>query len=246
MELHRRSPRLSLRGRLAPVLLVILAVLATGACGGGDGDGDDGPASPSEAGIDDDDKAQAANLRLTDFPPGWERQPAPLNPPDDPDDRRFSECMGRPPAPTLRTALADSDNFSTGELTRANSSAQVMRTEAIAVEDMAALRGDRAIPCLSERLRAELAGQSPAGGPPFALRVLDRLDYPTMGDETVAFRLTVDAPSVGAGTTLYVDQVFVRKGRMEVSTSFVDLGRPFPTELGETLVRKLADRAVAN
>jgi hypothetical protein len=230
------------------VVLVVLSLLATGACnGGGDDEDDPGAATPSGAALeDDDDKAQAANFRLSDFPPGWERRPAPLNPPDDADDRRFSECMGRPPAVELRTALADSDNFSTGELTRANSSAQVMRTEAIAREDIASLRGEKAIPCLSERLRAELAGQSPPGGPPFALRSLDRLEYPTVADDTVAFRVTVDAPSVRSGATLYVDQVFVRKGRMEVSFAFVDLERPFPSELGETLVRKLAERASAN
>ena len=226
---------------LAAAALVAVAILA--ACNGGNGDDD----PPARGATVDDDKAQAANFRLSDFPPGWEREPAPLNPPDNADDRRFSECMGRPPAVDLRTAIADSDNFSTGDFTRANSSAQVMRTEEIARDDIAALKSEKAIPCLRERLNAELATQSPPGSPPFELRSLDRMDVPAdLGDDAVGFRATVTAPPRGAGAVLVIDQVFVKKGNMEVSTSFIEPERPFAADLEETLLRKLVERAGAN
>lgn len=228
------------RRRRGALLAGTVLVVAVG-CGGGD---DEGGAEPAErATSSDEETVQAANLRLTDFPPGWERSPAAVRRPDSPEDVRFSECMGRPPSRENRTALADSDDFSTGRFTRANSSAQAVRTEEIAREDFAALRTERALPCLRERLDAQLASQQPAGGPPFQQQSLTRLDIPNVADETVAFRVTVSAPSVEPGATLYIDQVFVRKGRVELSTSFVELDGPFSAELAQSLLGKVAARA---
>ena len=224
-----------MRVRFAALALALVFA----ACGGG---GDDSEGS-GPTGAADDDIAQAANFRLTDFPPGWERSPGALQRPDGPDDRRFAECLGRPYASEIRTSLANSDNFATGELTRANSSAQVMRTQAIAEADFAALRSERALGCLGQRLDAQLAEQSPQGASPFTRRSLQRAEVPPMGDETLGFRMVVDAPSVAAGATLVVDQVFVRKGRVEISTSFVEKERPFPDELRHTLLTKLVERA---
>ena len=233
MELHRRRARL--RAALAAL------ALACAACSGGGG-GDSDSAKPGSAAADDE-VAQAANFRLTDFPPGWERSRAAVDPPDSPEDRRFDECMGRPHASEVRTAIANSDNFATGQLTRANSSTQLVKTDAIARDDYAALRGERAIPCLSERLDSDLSTQTPAGGQPFTRRSLERVDVPNLADETVAFRMLVAAPSVGPTATVVVDQVFVRKGRVEISASFVDQERPFPADLQQSLLRKLVDRA---
>ena len=233
MELHRQRPRLT--AALAALALTLVA------CGGGGG-GDDGTADDG-TGSADDEVAQAANFRLTDFPPGWERTPGAVDPPDSPADRRLDECMGRPPASAVRTSIANSDNFGSGRLTRANSAVQLVRTEAIARDDFAALRGHRALGCLGERLDAELATQTPAGGPPFTRRSLERVEVPNLADETVAFRMLVDAPSLGPSATVVVDQVFVRRGRVEISTSFVEPERPFPAELQHTLLRKLVERA---
>ena len=230
------------RRKLIPNLAVLLAVVLVG-CGGGDGgEADEGAAAPTV----DEDIAQAVNLRLTDFPGGWERQPAALRRPDSPEDLRFSACMGRPPARELRTALADSDNFATGQLTRANSSVQVMRNAQLAQDDLAALRTPVAIPCLRERLDTQLATQNPPNGPPYQQRALERLESGNVGDEAVAFRATVAAPSVSPTAVLFVDLVFARKGRVEVSTSFVDLDQPFPADLSRSLLAKLLERAPPN
>ncbi|MDQ3979013.1 MAG: hypothetical protein M3314_05610 [Actinomycetota bacterium] len=238
MELHRRSPGL----RAAGAALVVVA-LALGACGGGDSGKRDEVAPNSDFGLADDEIAQAANFRLTDFPPGWQRSPGAVDPPDSPEDRRFDECMGRPQASEVRTSIANSDNFATGQLSRANSAAQLVRTEQIARDDFAALRGERAVPCLAERLDAELATQTPQGGQPFTRRSLERFEVDNVADETIGFRMVVDAPSVGPSATVVVDQVFVRKGRVEISTSFIEPERPFPAELRQSLLRKLVERA---
>ena len=218
-----------------------MALAALASCGGGGGD--DAREGLSERALADDDVAQAANLRLTDFPPGWQRSPAAVDRPDSPEDLRFDQCMGRPHASEVRTSVANSDNFATGQFTRANSSTQLVKTEAIARDDFAALRGDRALPCLGERLDADLTNQTAPAGQPFARRSLDRIEVPNLAEETVGFRMVVDAPSVGPGATLVVDQVFVRKGRAEIATSFVEQDRPFPAELQLSLVRKLVERA---
>ncbi len=234
MELHRR------RARLTAALAALAFVLV--ACGG-DGGGAEGGDGADQSALADDEIAQAANFRLTDFPPGWARSPGAVDPPDSPEDRRFDECMGRPQASEVRTSIANSDNFATGQMTRANSGVQLVRTEAIAREDFSALRSDRAIPCLGERLDAELAPQTPAGGQPFTRRSLERVEAENLADDTVAFRMVVDAPSVGPSATLVVDQVFVRKGRVEISTSFVEPERPFSPDLQRSLLRRLVERA---
>jgi hypothetical protein len=220
-----------------------VAALALAGAVGCDRNEDSGRAElPSKDEDKDEGTARAANLRLTDFPPGWERSPGGLRRLDTPDDLRFAECMGRPAGLATRTAAADSDNFSTGEFTRANSSAQVMRTEEIARDDLAALRTERAVPCLRVRVDAELARQAPANGPPFQQQALERLDFATLGDDTAAFRSTVSAPSVGPGVVLIIDHVFIRKGRVELSVAFVQRDAPFPNDLEQSLLGKMLGR----
>jgi hypothetical protein len=244
---RRLVPRRLRRQLGRRLTLVVTGLLLTVplACGGGGDDNNGGaaPGTPEPGNASDDEIARAANLRLTDFPPGWQRSPAAVRRPDSPEDVRFTECMGRPPSRENRTALADSDNFSTGRFTRANSSVQVVRTEDIAREDLAALRTDRALPCLRERVEAQLAAQQPSGAPPFQQQSLNRLDVANVADETVAFRVTVSAPSVEPGATLTIDQIFVRKGRVELNTSFIELDGAFSTDLAQTLVQKMAARA---
>jgi hypothetical protein len=232
------------RRRVAAALVALVALVVAGACGGGgggEGGGDGGGGGALSA---EDETARAVNMRLNDLPSGagWERLPAGIDQEGDEADRRFADCMDRPPPETLRVAVADSDDFSTRTgINRASSTVQVMRTEDIARDDFAALATDRAVECLKARLDDQL--ERDEGPVPAAGTTLERIDFPPFGDDTAAFRYRADAGQGGQTVSLVVDLVFVRKGRLEISAGFVSSGQAVPATVQREAVEKMVARA---
>ena len=232
----RRAPAAT---AAAVALLVALA-----ACGDGGGKGGTDSESATTGPRDDATVAKEANLRLTDFPTEWRSSPV------DPattaaataGNRTLALCMGRPAPEDIRTAEADSDDFSAQDTRRVSSSVQLVRTEEIAKDDFAVLTGDKSLSCHKTGIDAEFARQLPASAAPQT--TIERLQLPTFGDETVAFR--VSATTINNNNQqvrTYIDLVFVRRGRAELSGSFLNVGTPFPTDLERTLLQRMVGRA---
>jgi hypothetical protein len=222
--------------RLTAVLLLVLLV----ACGGGgDGPGDD-VLGPGER--DDQAVAEEANLRLSDFPDEWRADPVPAGAEDATaaSGRTFAACVGRPPPEEGRTALAGSEDFSSRETRRVSSSAQMVESVEAAVADFEALRTDRALQCRKAQIDAEFLRQLPESAPE---TLIERLDLPQFGDETVAFRVQAMSLAGGSAVRTYIDLVFVRKGRAQLSASFIDRNTPFPAELQRSLLQRMVGRA---
>lgn len=217
-------------------------VMLTACGGGGGGDTAEDDATGTTAALDDQARAREANLRLSDFPMEWKSSPLPADAEqvNARNNRALAACMGRPPPEELRTAIADSNDFSAADTRRVTSSVQLVRTEEIAREDFAALEGEKSLACHLTQIESEFRRQLPAANPQVSM---DRFEVPQFGDETVAFR--VDATSLAEGVQIrtFIDLVFIRKGRAELSVSFINRGTPFPTELRQSLLQRMVGRA---
>lgn len=239
--------------RIRGISLALVAVLGVGACGNGGDEGDDqalsttttagSPGAPSATSApgpaDDQAVVDRIVLKASDFPPGWTSTPAE---PDagDAGDKALAECLGVP-LPENRPE-AESPEFSRGELTQVSSSAELAATEEEAASEFAALEGPKANPCFKQQFDKALAEQ--AGDVTFAPAEIEVLEPPTAGDEALALRLTtgISAPD-GSTVAIYADFVFIRKGRAEISLSFINAGQPFDSALAGGLTQKLASRA---
>jgi len=135
-----------------------------------------------------------------------------------------------------------SDEFSLGDGMRITSRTQTMRDAAAARADLAAQRGDRGPLCLRQRLRNQIDRSAVGGGAPESVTV-DRLPDPDVGDETVAFRATLNYRAGDAGPkTISVDFVTVRKGKVEVAVTFSSAQQPFPTDLERDVLTRVVGR----
>jgi len=227
----------------AAALAAALA-LALAACGGGDGVVEDDPTlSPTTRDGGDFAVAAAVNLGLADFPTEWRSTPVPAATADAnvENNRALADCMGRPRPEEIRTALADSEDFSAPDNRRVTSSVQVVRTEELARDDFAALRTDQALACHKAQIDAEFARQLPPEAS--AQTAIERLpDFPLFGEETVAYRLVATTLERGGQVRRVIDLVFLRKGRVEASVNFLNLNSAFPADLQRTLLQRMVSR----
>lgn len=230
----------------------VATLTVTAACGGGGG----GSAAPSSAKTpstpagntqsattaDDQALAQRANLRLADFPPEWKASPVDpaATAASEASDRAFADCMGRPPPEQVRTARADSQDFSAEETRRASSNVEVVRTVDIARDDFAAQRTDKALECRKAQIDAEFRRQVPDAVP---TTMIERLDLPQFGDQSLAFRVVAIGQVQGQEVRTYIDLAFVQKGRAEMSGGFINRTTPFPSDLEKTLLQRMVGRA---
>lgn len=229
-----------------PVTALVMALVLV-ACGGGGDDGDrveDDPTLAPTTGVRDDAAlARSANLRLADFPTEWRSTPIPPGTADAnvENNRALADCMGRPRPEEIRTALADSEDFSARDTRRVTSSVQLVRTEDLARDDFAALRTDQALSCHKAQIDAEFARQLPPEASP-QTAIERQADFPLFAEETVAYRVTATTLEQGAQVRRVIDLVFLRKGRVEASVNFLNVGTPFPPELQRTLLQRMVAR----
>ncbi len=223
--IHLRSSR----NRQAAVAALAAVGLLLGACSGG------GDSAAKTA-------ARKATVERTDLPPDWTQGPAPDLVGSEGDDSRFAMCVGRPDPKTVRKADVQSDEFRSGDTLQVTSTVRAMPDDASARADLAALRGDRAGPCLRVRLTGAIDRQSAGGKAPASVTV-DRLPGLDVGDEAVAFRAKLTTPAGdGDPKTTYVDVVQVRKGKLEIALTLTSAGQPFPADLQRDLLNRIGAR----
>jgi hypothetical protein len=201
----------------------------------------DNSTSPSRP-TSDQGRADFANLQITDFPTEWKSTPVPADTTaaNAANERTFAQCMGRPPPDEERTAVGYSPDFSAADTRRVASSVQMAKTVEIAQADFQAQRADKAVGCQKAQLESEFRRQLPDAAPQLSL---DRLDVPVFGDEAVAFRADVTSVAEGVQVRTLIDLVFVRKGRVEMSVSFVNRTSAFPQDLQRSLLQRMVGRA---
>ena len=179
-------------------------------------------------------------LRQGDFPPGWMSEPS-----DDPGDEEAEAALRRCAGLEVGTAErpeARSPDFSVGDaITQASSSVDRAPDLATVDREYAAITGPRFLDCATRQFDEVIAQE--ATGAQFAPARAARLPFPAYGDGTAAVRLTTTLSADGQQLPIVADLVFVRKGLLGMSFSFINAGGPFDAALAADLVGKVVARA---
>jgi hypothetical protein len=215
---------------------VVMMAMAFG-CGAGDASDRSHVASANATLPPPDDRAIArrAQLRLGDFPQGWQAH-------DDPDQQPAS-CKGIRGPRAAASGRAISPNFQLGDYPAATSSVLVYADEAEAGERFATLSARRTLRCLAKHVkeRSERSKLQLTVGEPSIARVRMR----ALGDQRKGGRVTLPLVAEGVDIDLVVDYLFVRVGRgvalLALGDTFSAFDGSLRNHLTATLTRRLAD-----
>jgi hypothetical protein len=234
--------------RLGAVVVACALVASCGGCGGND-------APRQELSLADQARAEKINFNAADFPAGWAKAAAVGAAGEggsDQVDRTIGECLTQEKEATLVTADASSEGFALGPL-RVSSNVTFGRSEASARSDLASLKTERARFCFKQAIETVTRQLEPVptsvDQTTTTLFLADvRVDAlpaaARYGDDSVALRATAVLRTIrGADIPVVSDLVVFVKGRALVFASFVASPMPFPPELEQTLLTKIAARA---
>jgi hypothetical protein len=241
---------------LVTVLVAVVTAVGLVACGSDSGDSG-GPVSledtRTEAQLADDRAAAGrALLVLDDFPPGWTAEPREEDIDDEAPDLevQMAECLEVDPALMGEAAVeVDSDTFSF-DGAEVESNVAILPTVAYADDTVAAFFKPQAQSCFEDVFRDVMEytlanpgeGEVLPEGVSFGEIQLDDLDFPDVGEDSRAFRVSMPIRMGLLSIDLYYDLVFVRVGRAMGSVTFLDDTTPFGAELAEDLARTFAAR----
>jgi hypothetical protein len=225
------------------------SVLLLAACGGGTkqqpaagGATTTTAASTATTGVSvaaDKATARALLLRLSDLPDGWRATQHRQDAFDKSANEQLAACVGRPSPETYTTVDLFSPDFSMGNA-GVFSEAELVKTADDFKADAAAVRGPRFASCV-KRILAKFAPRLASGASVQSI-VIQPLPVASYGQFSMAYRARITLTGQGQTLRLYDDEVFLGKGRVELSASFSDVGRPFDPGLRRALLAKLGAR----
>jgi hypothetical protein len=224
--------------RLFIVAFASAVVLACGSDAKHDSGGQAGPtgspAAPATNRADETSKAQGMLLTIHDFPSGWSEQPRVES-----GDDIFDQCGEEDFLKPGLTGLARTGEFSQG------SAAEIWQTlriyESPAAAETAVRESTKAeiFNCVLARINR---GQIDNNDWQYREASFGPISFPKISDQTIAIRLQMTAkarrPALISTAEVYIDAVYVRKGRVGFLVAGIDVLSPIPHEQIETLVRK--------
>jgi len=188
------------------------------------------------------DRTRAATLVLTaeDLPAGWVGSKHEKDSEDDAENQKISDCVGAFD-PKFQTAEVNGDDFDM-DTSEISSDVTVVDTRAHFLADVAALKGNKLLPCVesifTEDLPKSLAKTDP--GVKIANLKVSRLSSPTYGDVTVGFRVSLTVSGPGGTVPLFIDGYQYGAGRDEASVTFSGQGAPVDAELQQSILKTAA------
>ena len=242
-----------MRARTAVILLVVAVLAARGGdddVGSGDGSTttdstDDGSTVDIAA---DQQAAEDAILVLSDMPSEWvDTDDDADDAPDDVDvasEAVLADCFGLDPAivegdETDGEPTADSEFESPEGDLSVSSDVQVNPTASEGEDAMAALKGDDAAACFRDGFEA-FAEASDVGG--VGAVSVEPLEFEPLGDQSVAFRITIPIKTDEGTVVLLTDAVYATKGRASVSMEFSTPSEPWDIAEAVHLTELVLDR----
>jgi hypothetical protein len=182
-----------------------------------------------------------AQLRLSDFPSGWERS-------DDDSDSSDSPCDGIQQAKESTTAHGAGANFGHGDTTAATSAVYLYVDEGAAHTAFHQLTDSGTRVCIGKTFGEGIEKESKSKGPgqsdsaDVGKPTTGQLSMDPLGDERSAGRVTVPISAQGINVDLILDLVFVRAGRGIGIMIYIDAFSPFDDGLRADLTGKVVRR----
>lgn len=225
--------------RSALTAIVITLGLAVSACGGDKKPGGSGADTAA-------DRARARRLVLTatDMPAGWTgTQPTP-DPEADAQGKALAACAGAVDPDVAESASVEGQDF---EKDTASVSSEVtfVKTPDQARTDLAAITSSKFEPCAEKFAGDALRGELEGSGAALESVTFDPIAIDKYGDATQAFRMTATVVAGDQRLSIYLDLIFILKGRAEITVSFTEVGKPFDDTLKTSLLAKMGTKLAA-
>jgi hypothetical protein len=184
--------------------------------------------------------AQAAALKLSDFPSGWTSQPQSDDTENSTLQARLANCLGVSEAQfTSPPAHYQSPDFSDSNDNTASSEVGYRATAAEQAPVFALFASPKTPGCFSEAVTAAVNQEAKHPSDPnntlppnlkFGTATVSPMSFPSYGDKSLAYRVKVPITYQGLSIDAYVDLVVAIKGRADVLMDFEATSNPFPTD----------------
>lgn len=181
--------------------------------------------------------ARDAQLKLSDFPSGWEQK-----------DRTqesvlAGKCQGVEGPKAAASARQQSPKFEKTSR-QALSTVYIFADVPSAMRAFGELSSESTRVCLADAAGTYLSSQSQQGAE-FGKVTSAQVSSAPVGDESAVSRLTLPFKANGLGGHAYFDFVFVRVGRGVATVQFLDFFSPFEESLRTRLTTRVVDRLKA-
>ena len=213
-------------------------------------EGDDSTEASDENDQRDQELADSAVLTLDDMPSGWEVSPEDENADEQQDElnQAFADCLD------IDVSEIDSDNpsaesaFGNTDDEEITSDVEVADSAGEVKEYLDRFRHPDGQQCYRDVISDAFAKSMLAEGEDLELGdiTFNEVSFEDLGDDSIAFRLTVPVSSQGFEVELFVDVVAVAEGRVGVTTTFQSLFTPFDPEEALRLTEIVLDRIPAD
>jgi hypothetical protein len=214
----------------------VFTIAVTAGCGGGSS----GSAQSSST---DADSAARIDLQQRDFPAGWQAHPNPVTAPANANiERTLYSCLATPPPQSHTTANVNSPAFVLSAQ-QASSNVKLTHTTAQSQADYRILAQPAFGDCARQALLGTLPGALPAGSTVTSSSVRSVPATAPAGDQMTATAVSVNVVVQGGRTTVDAEFTRILRGRALVAVQTIGLGQPFPTDLGQSLVSSVENRA---
>lgn len=174
--------------------------------------------------MSDEELAEWTLLREEDFPSGWESEPAPEQSPEAVEElRKLAECAGVD-FYEIHDPYADptqSPKFTAPDGETVAQTVRILSDEDSAKQSFKSQTSQRYFDCYAEPLQQFVDENEWITGVEVADMEFNKIDFPTVGNEAVAFQLKMPMKTDEKTATGYVDVVLVRvdDALMEFRTS---------------------------
>jgi hypothetical protein len=239
-------------GHARVIVLPALAVAALAGCGSSSSPvrsqaARKPPPSPAHPGHrpSRESRAQAATdralgaralLRLADFPTGWTASARHREPAQPKLEREIAACLHVASSAVNESDPAEvrSPDFKHAGGAEISNTVTVTPTPQIAAEQFAVFARTDTARCLRNSVAQELrytlthakGGRKLPAGVSFGQATVEQMSFPSIGDQSVAYRVAVSISAKSLHLPLYFDVVLVRAGRAEISLSFAGVLLP--------------------
>jgi hypothetical protein len=149
--------------------------------------------------------AHHVQLKLTDFPSGWEQQ-------DKSPSKSTLKCPGVQAVKGTTTARQPSPDFVKSEGTEVDAGVYFFANVSSAKRAFERLSGQATRRCMADAV-AKLLEREKTKGVKVGEITSGELSMPSVGDENILGRLTIPVTASGINVDVYLDLVFARQGR---------------------------------
>jgi hypothetical protein len=230
---------------------LVLAGAALAGCGGDNEAGDETTTTDSGAGDafgppgKEDELAGSVVLRLSDFPRGWTEGEMPE---DEGQSDDFKGCpeLEQEAAEVEKsgTGTAASAQFSLPDTATVDSEATVFENEEAATRSLALFERPEVADCISSAAE-QGPRQGAEDGYEYGQPVTRREPALAVGDDAVAYRVTLPVTVESGSFTFLMDIVAVRAGRLVAYVISTGEDEPLDANLQQQLARAVANRMKA-